>query len=375
MARLDGYTLSITAPPAHPTIDIAYSATSLSRSSSASSAPTNSLKRKRSEGSMTVTITASRATPVPDAPLILPIIFPSVNRSTNDAYVSPASPAPTEIIEEPYKCSELCMEEAKAAGVKVRDFAHEPLPKGRDIRAPELWTTPLEALIMHDRYIRVAAHRAANFRPSGRDLHRLLALGWVTQEEAEFHWRGEDWKAVNEYAGRPLGAYPFCIPAGVKKPTAAYRAALRRDKYVPFPDDIPEEKIFVPEDKPGMDDGPPRVDPVFLREAVGTLRRTLSWAATGVDNGISALSDLTCVDPVHIDKKRRLGGLSPSASAAATPENTPPSTPSCCPGQPTPRSASSAASSSRPSTPPAQSSAPRLARGGLARTQTLDRIV
>ncbi|KAI0367062.1 hypothetical protein BV20DRAFT_970919 [Pilatotrama ljubarskyi] len=377
MARLDGYTLSIAAPPAHPTIDIGYSATSLSRSSSASSAPSNSLKRKRSDGSMTVTITASRATPVPEAPLVLPIIFPSVNRSTNDAYVSPPSPAPTEIIEDPYKCSEVCMEEAKAVGVKVRDFAHEPLPKGRDIRAPELWTTPLEALVMHDRYIRVAAHRAANFRPSGRVLHRLLALNWVTQEEAEFHWRDEDWKAVNEYANRPLGAYPFCIPAGVKKPTAAYRAALRRDKYVPFQDDIPEEKIFVPEDEPGMDDGPARVDPAFLREAVATLRRSLSCVSSGLHFGAPSYSPPgpSDADPVHVDKKRRVSGESPSVEAAATPENSPPTTPSRCPGQSTPRSASSAASSSRSSTPPVQSTAPRLARGGLARTETLSRIV
>ncbi|KAI0668178.1 hypothetical protein C8Q78DRAFT_1048930 [Trametes maxima] len=366
MARLDGYSLHLTAPPSHSIIGIGYPTTSLSGPSS--------LKRKRSNESMSVTLTVAKTVPPPDAPLVLPIIFPSVDRGGDEFYVSAASPAPTEIIDDVHENDEECMERAKAVGVKVRDFAYEPLAKPRDLRAPEVWTNPRETLVMHDRYVRTSLRCADNYRLSGKLLHRLLAINWVTQEEAEANWRPEDWKAVQEYVTRPLGAYPFCIPSGCKKPTAAYRAYMRNDKYLPLPDDLPEEKILVPADEPGMDDGPPRVDPAFLRAAVATLERAFSGGASRPSATPVATPPADIVR-THVDKRRRVSGPTLSPAGSPAPQDTPPASPTRALGRTPSRSVSFSASSSRASTPPVAHIPPRLARGrGLARTQTLDII-
>ncbi|KAI8977762.1 hypothetical protein BD414DRAFT_495565 [Trametes punicea] len=370
MARLDGYSLQLTAPPLQPTIGFTYSTRSLSRSASEVCPATKSLKRKRSGDLMSVTITVAKATPEPSAPLILPIVFPSIHPDADESFTIPGSPTPTEIIDDLSKTDEECMEEAKAAGVKVRDFAYEPLPQGRDIRAPELWTTPLETLILHDRYIRAAPHRAANFRLSGKLLHNLLAIKWVTQEEAEFHWCDEDWKALNEYMGRPLGPYPVCIPSGMKKPTAAYRAYLRQEKFVALPDDIPEEKIFVPPDEPDMDDGPSRVDPALLRAAAAAFMGMLP-------DSIPAPTPANTPgrpDAIHVDKKRRTSGISTAADIALAPRSTLPPEPVLEAMRALSRSASFASDGpSRSPTPPASDTPPRRGRG-LVRTQTFDVI-
>ncbi|CDO76845.1 hypothetical protein BN946_scf185033.g42 [Trametes cinnabarina] len=318
---------------------------------------------------MTVTITVAKSAPAPTAPLILPIVFPSVNsQDTGDDYVTPPSPAPTEIVDDPNgKTGEECMEEAKAEGVKVRDFAYEPPTKGRDLRAPELWNDPREALILHDRYIRAAKRPSNPYRLSGKFLHRLRALNWVTQEEAERYWQPEDWLALSEYMSRPLGPYPFCIPKNMKKPTAAYREYLRKEKFSPSVDDIPESQMYVPPDEPGMDDGPERVEPELLRAAAAAISRGQS----------SRLS--TSANVGHADKKRRVGGGEPTGSTTATPQATPPASPSLGAARTLSRT-SSASAAPRTSTPPVSVSgvAPRPARGrrrgGLTRTQTFDSI-
>ncbi|KAI9060828.1 hypothetical protein FKP32DRAFT_1595162 [Trametes sanguinea] len=377
MACLDGYTLHLTSHPPQPSIGFTYSAgtRTLSRSSSAVLSSSTSLKRKRSEDSMSVTITVAKSAPAPNAPLILPIVFPSVN--PEDDYEAPPSPAPTEIIDDPNsKTGEECMQEAKAAGVKVRDFAHEPLPKARDPRAPELWNNPREALVLHDRYIRVGTYRAAHFRLSGKLLHRLLASNWVTQKEAEANWRPEDWHAVSEYIGRPLGPYPFCIPKSLKKPTAAYRAYMLKEMFFPMPGDIPESRIYVPPDEPDMDDGPLRVEPDLYRAAAAILERPQS-------NGVSAPKHTDTpggADPVHADKRRRVSDAPSAAGAAATPSSTPPASPTLRAARTLSRNPSSSAPTPpRASTPPAATLPPltRPARGrgrGLARTQTFATI-
>ncbi|KAI0631403.1 hypothetical protein C8Q77DRAFT_1074499 [Trametes polyzona] len=379
MSCLDGYTLHLATPPHHPTIGISYPVRSLSRSSSSNSV---SLKRKRSEEAMSITLTVAQNPPTAsqDAPLVLPIIFPSVNRKGgDDAHPRPPSPAQTEIIEDVDEGSDICMEKAKALGVKVRDFAYEPLPAGRDRRAPEIWCDPLEALIMHDQYIRVAPRRAENLRPSGKHLYRLLALGWVTQEEAERHWRDEDWKAVKEYGDRPLGAYPFRIPAGSKKPTASYRAALRLDKHIPASDDLPEDQVYVPPDEPDMDDGPPRVDRTWLINTTHTLNLLDANPAfpappspSPAAPAVSAARTASNPDAAHVAKKRRAGSSTPIAGESATPACTPPGTPA--PDQAASSSAARAATPPRSSTPRAPP--PRLTRrrAGLARTQTFNVI-
>ncbi|KAL7278279.1 hypothetical protein ACG7TL_008255 [Trametes sanguinea] len=381
MARLDGYTLHLTSPPPQPTIGFTYSAGTLSRSSSAVLSSSKSLKRKRSDESMTVTITVAKSAPAPAAPLILPIVFPSVNSESQNPdgdYAAPPSPAPTEIIDDPNsKTGEECMEEAKAEGVKVRDFAYEPLPKTRDPRAPELWHNPREVLALHDRYVRVSNYRASNYRLSGKLLHRLLASNWVTQKEAEANWRPEDWEAVNEYRSRPLGPYPFCIPKSLKKPTAAYRAYLIEDKFVTYPDDIPESQIYVPPDEADMDDGPARVKPELLHAAAAAIARAPSNDLPAPITTIAPSQPAP--DTVHADKRRRISSGPSAGGAATTPQSTPPASSTTLGATRTPSRdlSSSAPTPPRASTPPAASLPPRPARGrgrGLARTQTFATI-
>ncbi|KAI0773100.1 hypothetical protein BD413DRAFT_473288 [Trametes elegans] len=325
---------------------------------------------------MTVTIAVTETAPSQDAPLVLPVFFPSVNHP-DEPYPVPGSPAPTEIVDDFPQSGEECMEKAKAAGVKVRDFAHEPLPKGRDIRAPEMWLDPVEALVLHDRYIRVSSRRAPNYRLSGKLLHNLRALNWVTQEEAEFHWRPEDWTAMQQYMDRPLGPYPFCIPKVLKKPTAAYRAYMRQERYAPLPDDRPEAEIYVPPDEPGMDDGPQRVDRALLRRASAALYggSTDGPAPTPARPTTVGTPNRSAPPPkgAHAAKKRRVSAPTPTASGAVTPQTTPSGTPAVGASQTLARDASHPTPPSRVSTPPAANGARPRGRG-LARTQTYGRI-
>ncbi|EIW51214.1 uncharacterized protein TRAVEDRAFT_54771, partial [Trametes versicolor FP-101664 SS1] len=300
-----------------------------------------------------------------DAPfrsLRLPILFPPVKRDTDRPDACPPSPALTEIIDDVSEDGGPCMERAKAAGVKVRDFAYEPLPKGPDPRAPDVWEKATSALIMHDHYIRLSSEDAAKIRLSGRDLYRLRQLGWVTKREEDEYWYEEDRKAMADYMARPLGPYPFCIPKGVKKPTAAYRATLRLEtvsklksessskadevtpkaggaprKPAPKPEPEPEEdpsKVIDMsdlDDMDDMDDGPPRMDPRLMNAIAWKLGEAYDSSAAAANNADAShvdnadASHVDNADTSHVDKKRRL-------SAPATPQSTPPASPAPAPG-------------------------------------------
>lgn len=373
---LSGYSYTAT-PQIHPpcsVLSVAYDA--------------HPLKRKRSdllEGPF-----ARCMDPLePDAPfrsLLLPIMFPPVKRDTDKRDTDkpdacPPSPALTEIIDDVNEDSGDCMEKAKAAGVKVRDFAYEPLPKGPDPRAPEVWEAALNALIMHDRYIRVSPEDAAKIRLSGRDLYRLRQLGWVTKREEDEYWYDEDRKSMADYKARPLGPYPFCIKKAMKKPTAAYRTALRLETALelkikpppkadgtpnePEPEEDPSKVIDMSDlddmdDKDDMDDGPPRVDPGLLHAIAEKLCKATNSLAAAANNA----------DASHVDKKRRLSGPSPAASGPATPQSTPPASPAPGPV----RMSSRTASHTGPSAPSASPRRLRRGRGGLGRTQTFGAI-
>lgn len=350
------------------------------------------LKRKRSD-LLKGPFSSCAGPPEPYAPfhsLRLPIMFPPVKRDTDRPDACPPSPAPTEIVDDVNEDSGDCMEKAKAAGVKVRDFAYEPLPKGPDPRAPDVWEKATSALIMHDRYIRVSSEDAAKIRLSGRDLYRLRQLGWVTKREEDEYWYDEDRKAMADYKARPLGPYPFCIKKFMKKPTAAYRATLRLEtvsklknkpqpkadeatpkaggaprKPAPEPEPEPEEdpsKVIDMsdlDDMDDMDDGPPRMDPRLMNAIAWKLGEAYDSSAAAANNA----------DASHVDKKRRL-------SAPATPQSTPPASPAPAPA-PAPgpvRMSSRTASASRPSAPSASPRRLRRGRGGLERTQTCDAI-
>ncbi|RPD53953.1 hypothetical protein L226DRAFT_525857 [Lentinus tigrinus ALCF2SS1-7] len=361
MAQLNGFSLQYAGPSAPPTIAFSYSTGSLSRSGSLTSS--TPLKRKRSELAMTVTgVTVAVATSnVPLSPIILPGIHP------DEPYVAPPSPVPTEIVDDtPEKSGEELVEAAKAAGVKVRDFAYEPVPKPpRDPRAPEFWTKALENLILHDRYIRRHPTEAESIRLPGKILYRLLALGWVTQEEAEHNWREGDWKAVAEYTSRPNGPYPVCIPKSHKKPTAAYRALLRTESFLTLEDDVPEECIYVPPDEPGMDNG-------LQRPPISVFGLPLAAHPTPVldssHHPATGHRDAAGND-VHVDKRRRV-------SAPGTPSATPSAGPSRTLSRTLSRSASSQClSASRSGTPVYEAPAPPVrARNALRRTETMASI-
>ncbi|KAI0755273.1 hypothetical protein C8Q80DRAFT_1144020 [Daedaleopsis nitida] len=361
MTQLDGYTVQYASPPGPPTIGISYSVGALSRLGSSPSLKT--LKRKRSDSMMVAGVTIS----VPSDPSRPPpIILPDIHHDSDEPYVEPPSPVPTEIYEEPVEeTPEERMEAAKATGVKVRDFAYEPIPKSAgEPRAPEVWIRCMEQLILHDRYIRAHPTCCEPLRLSGKNLHNLLAIGWVTRKEASENWREADWKAVNEYTSRPNGPYPVCIPKSFKKPTAAYRAALRLESFPPKEDDVPEDCIYVPPDEPGMDDGPLR-----LRHAPLVAQPTLPYEPTPPASPSCRrnATQKAPVDDVHVDKRRRVSG-------GATPPATPPAGPSHALSRTLSRSASFQ-TLSRSGTPPCDESkaAPRRNRG-LQRTQTMASI-
>lgn len=370
-ASFDGFALSFSAPSSTPTIGIAYSTGRLSRSSSVESF--TSVKRKRSEDSMSVTNVAVTV-PNPSHPTSEPIILPDVHHNPDEPYVAPPSPVPTEIWEEDVEesCEER-MEAAKATGVKVRDFAYEPISKERgDPRAPEIWNNPRESLIMHDRYIRRDPTECEDMRLSGKVLYNLLITGWVTHEEASKNWRPGDWKVVNDYICRPNGPHPVRIPKHIKKPTAAYRAALRLQSFKTLDNDVPEQDIYVPPDEPGMDDGPKRMalplqayatvvaPPPDIPPPSGLRRR--GFPPANVALAARAAND------AHVDKRRRSSGES------ATPPATPPAGPSRTLSQSLSRSASfESLSGSR--TPPADEPRPVGRRPrALQRTQTMASI-
>ena len=367
------------------------------------------LKRKRSKESMnTTSVSQTVPEPIAKPPVLAPIILPDIRRSNPDEpYVDPPSPAATEIVEEPV---ELTNQDhviaAKEAGVKVRDFAYQPTPKGRrDIRAPEHWARPLDKLVIHDRYIRLdpSSERFSHGTP-GKLLWGLLSTGLVTKEEAEASWRpAVEWKAYNEYVNRPLGPYPICLPRSFKKPTIAYRKRLLEDAFesdLGSKDLRPEDEIFMSPDVPGMDDGPaklpeperalrrairapqlsyrnvygvpshPKALPtpaksLYTPSQILSAGSTLPHPATP-SSSTSTTGHNTVVDAVHVDKRRRTSG--PPAVPNVGPSGTPPATP---------RSASyvtSPAGSSRGATPPAEEAPHHPLGRSLTRTRTLSRI-
>ncbi|KAH8105127.1 hypothetical protein BXZ70DRAFT_1061748 [Cristinia sonorae] len=164
----------------------------------------------------------------------------------------PPSPTATEIIDVE---GEDFVRTAQKHGVKVRDFALEPsssIIKATPVK--EFWN-PLTSLIRHDIHIRRPLQLASIHRITGKDLFRLLESGWVTSEEAEKNWTPADFMAMQKYRDQSGGPYPYFIVSHHHKPTAAYRAQLRNKSYPALKFAIPDSKIFVPTDVPGLWNG------------------------------------------------------------------------------------------------------------------------
>ncbi|KAH9915592.1 uncharacterized protein BXZ73DRAFT_106143 [Epithele typhae] len=212
----------------------------------------------------------------------------------------PPSDADTEIIE-PEKSNEECIAAAVEAGVKVRDYAYQR-PKNPVAPAPEIWWSPLSTLIAYDRYLRLSAgYCLPEMVPTGKVLYHLRAAGWISAAEADWNWSKADKERVAAYADRPQGPYSVVIPAHIKRPTRAYRAALLRAIHHPSQDDVPEKQIYIPEDEPDMDDGPPRVS-AFQFARLSLVPRA------ALDVGPSAPSTAQIRPAYRTHKRRRISG-------------------------------------------------------------------
>ena len=353
---------------------------------SGSSAPSRPLKRKRSLVAMNASLD-----PAPSRNLS-PIIVSSIHQEPDGLEDSCPSPAPTEIIE-PEPSSEELMAAAIATGVKGRDFAYET-PRKPDIRAREVWKNPLDSLTSFDYYIRTDPVHASGLRLSGKALFNLRAAGWITDAEAQRHFRSADWEAVKAYEARPYGPYPCGMYVSAKRPTRAYRLRLLQQASGHNEFHIGENEIYMPEDEPGMDDGP-LAPPVRVRKLSRPPSRA-PVAATAANPSshktpVASTSAAVAAAPVEpaggdarAHKRRRVASgpstipaRSPSASTRTTHgpathlrSDTPPLT-----APPSPSSRMRSASGSRPSsqssTPPPEESRPPPPMRGLGRTQTL----
>ncbi|KAH7921688.1 hypothetical protein BV22DRAFT_710684 [Leucogyrophana mollusca] len=134
---------------------------------------------------------------------------------------SAPSPAPTEII--PIDLTqEECVEDIQRQGIKVRDFAYEPVPV--ETRAPELF----DPLLAWSQYEAALTHPNPNRTAMlGRTIRRLLDLGWVTVDDQE-KWLEQDRDALADHDSRPT--YPWRA-FKVDKPEKDVLAEVARNRF------------------------------------------------------------------------------------------------------------------------------------------------
>jgi hypothetical protein len=133
-------------------------------------------------------------------------------------------------------------------GVKVRDFAEEK-PAAR---TPEVYQIAVHDLANWDAYLRKRhqrpfCERGLALGPTGghgKVLRRLLAIGWITEEERKQNFQAYDIEALEIYDNSPSSKYPWRMPHGVEKPSPIDRRENWRSKFQPLEDDIPESEIF-----------------------------------------------------------------------------------------------------------------------------------
>ncbi len=157
----------------------------------------------------------------------------------------PPSPAATEIA---YDVSyieqqpEERIETLRAAGIKVRDFAYEPMPNTS--KAPEVFD-PVPCLIAADWYMRNPRKNLGMLRP--KSLFRLIKMGWLSLEDVKRHFEVYEYVALAHYNDKPdEKRYPFVvIPQNQSMPTPSQRVRLRRQAgLATHPDDLPDRVFF-----------------------------------------------------------------------------------------------------------------------------------
>ena len=155
------------------------------------------------------------------------------------------SPAPTEIALDVLEYTEPTPEERiralQAAGIKVRDFAHEPQPSTS--KAPEVFD-PLPSLIATDWHMRNPEKNHGVL--SGKALFRLIKLGWLSMAEVAKRVHVREYTALAQYSDRPdEERYPFVVAPTGTMPTPSQRVRMRRNAgFRSHPDDLPDRDFF-----------------------------------------------------------------------------------------------------------------------------------
>ena len=121
------------------------------------------------------------------------------------------------------------MDSLLAAGIKVRDFALEPMPNA--LKAPEVFD-PVPHLIALDWHLRNPHNKYGVL--SGKSLFRLIKMGWVELADLRGKMHTRDDAALAFYNSLPdERRYPFVVPPDQEIPTPSQRVRLRRQAGLP----------------------------------------------------------------------------------------------------------------------------------------------
>ena len=169
---------------------------------------------------------------------------PIISAGPSSSHLFPPSPTPTEIapdVEPTRIMAEDHMAILLAEGIKVRDFFYEPLPNS--CKAPELFD-PLPSLIAADWHMRNPQKNQGLL--SGKELFRLVKLGWLSMTNVTMHLNSREFLAVAQYSERPEEErYPFVTASKEPMPTPSQRVRMRRNAgFQTYPDDLPDREFF-----------------------------------------------------------------------------------------------------------------------------------
>ncbi|KAH9176342.1 hypothetical protein EDB89DRAFT_2065694 [Lactarius sanguifluus] len=129
----------------------------------------------------------------------------------------------------------------QAEGIKMRDFAREPLPSAR--KAPGVFD-PLPSLIATDWHMRNPKKSRGVL--SGKALFRLINLGWFSMGEVAKRVHIREFSALAQYSDRPdEERYPFVIAPSEPMLTPSQRVCMRRNAgFRSHSDDMPDREFF-----------------------------------------------------------------------------------------------------------------------------------
>lgn len=152
----------------------------------------------------------------------------------------PISPSSTEVVDHD---GPDFVRTAKALGIKVRDFAYE-VPKPNAMPSPELFTSPFYLLLFLDVHYRRPWDEA--YFLCGKNLRRLLDIGYVSEEEKEKYWTERDKRILAQYDSKPKYPYITCCPDR-KLPKREFRIAMRKLVYGVVKNELPDEQFDIPD--------------------------------------------------------------------------------------------------------------------------------